>query len=160
MTQPTIYELALELARTDGWRNVTRGPLFKLCKARGLVGDDCAEKYWCGNNFRGANSLSCIRTRLSAEPDLLQGVPRGEKSPAWKEVNQGLILDKAYDLVVAKRRLMISRAVIAEAAGVSPATVSGMWGGMDALRLAVVNRARAEGRKWVVDQADALGLTG
>lgn len=159
MAIPTIYNLALELARKDGWRNVTRGPLFKLCKERGLVDDKSLESTWCKNNLRGANSMACIRDRLRLEDGVPDGTPQGERSPAWKDVNQGLILDKAYELSVTRGRLMVSRADIAEAAGVSPATVSGMWEGMPALRQAVIRRARENGVQRLLDQADALGLT-
>lgn len=159
MSLPTIYELALELARKDGWRNVTRTPLFRLAKERGLVSKGTTEPTWCKNYLRGSNSMSCLRARLRQEPGVPDGVPQGERSPAWKDVNRELILDKAFDLAVSRGRLIIPRADIAEAAGVSPATVSGMWGSMQKLRDAVIERAREKGAQRLVDQADALGLT-
>lgn len=155
----TIYELALELARTHGWRNVTRTPLFALAKERGIVGEGTTEPNWCKNYLRGANSLSCIREKLRHGPDLPDGTPRGERSPAWRDVNKGLIFDKAYNLAVTQGRLMIPREQIASASGVSPATVTGLWGGMKTLRLAIVEKARAEGIERLVHQADAIGLT-
>lgn len=161
MTQPSIYDLALELARKDGWRNVTRGPLFELAKARGLVGEKTSEDNWCKNYLRGGNAMSSIRSRLRVEPGVPDGGETGRdaNSPAWRDVNRAQILDSAYNLAVTQSRLMIPRADIAEAAGVSPASVSKIWGSMKALRLAVVDRARTEKVKRIVDQADALGLT-
>lgn len=160
MQQPSIYDLALELARKVGWRNVTRGPLFQLAKERGIVEPETDEKNWC-KNLRGANSMSCIRSRLRTEPDVPDGSENGRdaNSPAWREVNRDQILQSAYDLAASRGRLLIPRADVAEAAGVSPASVSKIWGSMDTLRLAVVARAKLEGPKKLVDQADAVGLT-
>ena len=159
MQLPTIYELALELARKDGWRNVTRTPLFNLAKERGLVSPGTTEPNWCKNYLRGSNSMSCLRAVLRHAEGVQDGMPQGERSPAWKEVNRELILDKAYELANSRGRLMIPRADIAEASGVSPATVSGMWGDMQALRQAVIQRAETLGNKRLIDQAHALGLT-
>lgn len=158
MSQPTIYQLALEIAKSQGWRNVTRGPLYRLARERGLVGSTQLEATWCKNNLRGNNSMARIRAALSREPGLTGGEPSGSKSPAWKDLNRQTILDKAFELAQSQG-LMVSRAVIAEAAGVSPGTVSGMWGGMAELRSAVIARAREKGVEKILHQAAALGLT-
>lgn len=157
MSQPTIYDLALEIAKAQGWRNVTRGPLYRLARQRGLVGEEQNEKNWC-KNLRGNNSLSRIRARLSTEPDLPDGQMQGSTSPAWREFNRTNILDKAFELAQSKG-LMVKRVDIAEAAGVSPCYVSLAWGGMEALRSAVIERAREKGDKRLLDQADALGIS-
>ena len=158
MTKPTIYGLALELAKREGWRNVTRAPLFQLCKERGLVGPSL-EATWCKNNLRGANSMTNIRRMLSAEPGIVEGVSHGGgTSPAWKDANKQNVLESAFEL--AKRHgLMVSRARIAKEAGVSAGTVSGIWGGMQNLRNAVIERARLDGDQGIVDQGRAMGLT-
>lgn len=158
MTKPTIYGLALEIAEREGWRNVTRGPLFQLCKERGLVGSSI-EATWCKNSLRGPNSMTNIRRKLSAEPGITEGAPgSGGTSPAWKDANKQNVLDKAYALA-RTHGLMVSRAVIAEEAGVSAGTVSGIWGGMQNLRQAVIEKARMDGALGIVDQGRAMGLT-
>lgn len=158
MTKPTVYGLALEIARRDGWRNVTRAPLFQLCNERGLVGAS-SEATWCKNNLRGDNSMTNIRRLLSAEPGITEGVPSGGgTSPAWKDVNKQTVLESAFEL--AKRHgLMVSRARIAAEAGVSAGTVSGIWGGMENLRHAIIEQARRDGDQTIVDQGRAMGLT-
>lgn len=162
MQQKTIYDVALELAREVGWRNVTRGPLFAKCREAGLVLKDQTEKNWCSNNMRGGHGLSAIRSRLRNEPGITEGEnsdPKTSRSGSWTEINREVILDSAYALAVAENRLMIPRDRIAEAAGVSGATINNIWGGMPNLRMAVVAKARAEGQQRLVDQADAIGLT-
>lgn len=157
----TIYDVALGLAREIGWRNVSRGPLLDACIAAGLVGE-CSPTSWARNYLRGANSISALRAKLSELPDLPEGSPLGSTSGAWRNQNQRAILDAAWRLALAERRLLVPRREVAKAAGVSDGLVSLSWGGMAALRRAVIDRARTSddpGAQQLVLQAQAMGLT-
>lgn len=154
----SIYDVALELARANGWRNVTSKPLIKLARQRGLIPEGTADENW-RKNLRGSNSVSQLRSRLRLEPGIPDGVPHGEHTPAWKDANKQVILDTAYRLAVERNRLMIPRSEVAEAAGVSVGLIYVHWGEMANLRVAVAEKAKSDGRQNLVLQAQAIGLT-
>jgi hypothetical protein len=161
MSETTVYDVALELARRDGWRNLTRSPLYALAKEKGIVPEGQSESNWC-KNLRGGHGLSSLRSRVRLVPGVEEGVlssGQSSRSGSWKDVNKQIILDTAYALAEQENKLMIPRAQIAEMAGVSGTQVNLLWGTMGELRLAIVKRAREKGNRRLVDQADAIGLT-
>lgn len=154
-----VWNVALELAKRDGWRNVTRRPLIAALQQAGVIPGDRDQNQcenWCRNYLRGNNSLSRLRARLSKEPGIGEGKRRGERSPAWSDVNRDQVFEAAYKLVIDQGKLMVPRSEIAEAAGVSNGYVSILWDGMPNLRKAIVERARVEGHERIVLQAEAL----
>ncbi|MNZ37831.1 hypothetical protein D3C78_552900 [compost metagenome] len=158
--KPTIYELALRLAREIGWRNVTRATLLGACVDAGLTAEPWARD-WASNHFRGEDALSLIRLKLVAEDGMGEGSPSGSSSGVWRQRNREMILDEAYRLATERRQLLIPRWEIAEAVGVSAGLVSIAWDGMDNLRRAVVRRAVEQDgpQSLLALQAGAIGLT-
>lgn len=154
----SIYDVALELAKANGWRNVTRKPLVALARKRGLIPEAMTDENWC-KNLRGTNSLSQLRSRLRLEPGLPDGTPQGEHTPAWKDANRQVILDTAYRLAVDSDQIVIPRKRVAEEAGVSVGLIYVHWGEMANLRTAVAEKAKSDGRQNLVLQAQAIGLT-
>lgn len=154
----SIYDVALELARANGWRNVTSKPLIKLARQRGLIPEGTADENW-RKNLRGSNSMSQLRSRLRLEPGIPDGTPQGEHTPAWKDANRQVILDTAYKLAVDSNQIVIPRKRVAEEAGVSVGLIYVHWGEMANLRTAVAEKAKSDGRQNLVLQAQAIGLT-
>ena len=147
-----IYKAAAAEASEVGYRNVTRRAVLERLQAEGIAPDGAAGESWMRNYIRAGE----LRLQLEAA-GFSPGRKAGSTSPAWAEQNRVDILNAAYDLAN-EQGFLVPASRIAERAGVTRPTVNLRWGSVDALRRAVLQRARAEGNRRLWDQAAAVGF--
>lgn len=146
MNKNTIRQAAIRLAKEHGLINLTRE---KLAEAVGIP--DGSFPHVAGMTF------TALIDELRADPELAGTVQMVNKSRTSPELRYSHILGVAVERARETGWNHLTRAVVAEAAGVSEALVSHYFGTMDELRVTIMEAAISGRVVEIVAQGLAAG---